>query len=334
MKKILILISALFTTGLHAQNTDTTKVEIGNLKIIVNGDDVKIYSDTAGNGVNISTGSGDYDYNAGDNGESADYDYNDDNKNKNSDGDTVRISIGKKLLTITDNGLKYNTQLTKEEKAKKDSKAMKHDLTNWAGIDLGINGYTTTGYNFDLGNKNDYLELDYGKSRSIAFNIKEYKLRIAKDYVGLTTGFGIQYNNYILKDSKILQFSNDTITAYTDTIITNLSKNKLRSTYLRVPFLLEFNTSKNYKKSFHLAAGVVGGLCIGSMYKIKYTRDNNDQKDKSKRLKVFNPLQLDAMVRIGFGDLTLFGTVGLLPMFEKNAGPELTTFGAGIAFNI
>jgi Outer membrane protein beta-barrel domain len=334
MKKITILLATLVTTGLFAQNNDTTKVEIGNLKIIVNGDDVKIFSDTVGKGITISTTDNEYDYNANENSSNNDYDYNEGGRNENAEGDTVRISIGKKLLTITDNGIKYNSQKTAEELEKDANKEKKHELTHWAGIDLGINGYMVPEYNLDLGKKNNYLELDYAKSRVISFNLKEYKIRIAKDYFGLATGFGIQYNNYILNNKSLLQFGNDTITTYSDTTIKDLSKNKLRATYLRIPLLLEFNTSENYKKSFHLAAGVVGGVNIGSMYKIKYTRDDKDQKDKSKGLKVFNPFQLDAMVRFGYGEFTLFGTVGLLPLFQENDGPELNTFSAGIAFNI
>jgi hypothetical protein len=40
------------------------------------------------------------------------------------------------------------------------------------------------------------------------------------------------------------------------------------------------------------------------------------------------------MVRFGYGDFTLFGTVGILPLFQDGEAPELNTFSAGIAFNI
>jgi hypothetical protein len=38
----------------------------------------------------------------------------------------------------------------------------------------------------------------------------------------------------------------------------------LKSTFVNVPLLLEFNTNKNPEKSFHLAFGVIGGFKLGS----------------------------------------------------------------------
>ena len=113
-----------------------------------------------------------------------------------------------------------------------------------------------------------------------------------------------------------------------------MTKNKLRAIYFGIPLMIEFNTSKNPDNNFHISAGVVGKILIGEMYKIKYSREGNNYKDKFKQNLYFNTLQADAMLRVGYRNFTLFGTAGLLPLFDEDNAPELYSFAAGIFIKI
>jgi hypothetical protein len=209
------------------------------------------------------------------------------------------------------------------------SRECKRDLTYWAGIDLGINGFLSPSGDVDLGKENDYLELDYPQSRSLSINFYEQKLRLIKDYVGITTGAGIQWNSYRLANDYTLSTTKDTLFAIMDSSI-NLKKNKFRTTWINVPLLLEFNTSKTQKNNVHVSAGVVGGIHLGTMYKQKYTSEGVKSRYKTKNDFNVAPYKLEAMVRLGYGSFNLFASYQLTELFEKGKGPELYPFTLGL----
>ena len=97
----------------------------------------------------------------------------------------------------------------------------------------------------------------------------------------------------------------------------NVNKNKLRAEYVGIPLLLEFNTSLDPDKAFHISAGVVGKVRLGNMYKQKYEEDGNNNKASLKGELGMNRWAADAMLRIGYRRLTIFGQVGLLPLFDN-----------------
>lgn len=206
----------------------------------------------------------------------------------------------------------------------------KYELTHWAGIDIGVNGFLNSDGSTGLGDSLDYLEVNYAGSRSFSINFWEQKFRLIKDYVGITTGAGIQWNNYKLKNDYTLANVNDSLVAFQDSSI-SLNKNKFRTTWVNVPLLLEFNTSKDPSKSFHISAGLVGGFNLESMYKQKYKLDGDRFKNSSKNNFNVEPIRLEGMVRIGYGSFTLFSSLQLNELFEKDKGPELYPFTVGIS---
>lgn len=212
---------------------------------------------------------------------------------------------------------------------KEEDRNRKSELTYWSGIDLGINGFISPSGDVDLGKENDYLEVQYPQSRTLSINFIEQKLRLFKDYVGINTGAGIQWNSYQLANDYSLSSTKDTLFAVIDSSI-NLKKNKFRTTWLNVPLLLEFNTSKEQKHNVHLAAGVVGGLHIGTMYKQKFTSDGVSSRYKTKNDFNVAPYKLEAMVRLGYGSFNLFASYQLTELFDKGKGPELYPFTLGL----
>jgi len=210
------------------------------------------------------------------------------------------------------------------------------ELTHWAGIDLGVNMLVNNANSSNLGAENDWLDLQYERSLSWRLNLLEYKIKLIDEYVGLVTGLGLSYNSYGFKNEVTVISNNkafpDTTFGVIDSVL-QFSKTKLRATYLNVPLLLEFNTSKNPDRSFHLAVGAIGGWKIGSITKQHFEKDGAEFKVRSKQDFNLTPWTLDLTARVGYRNLTLFATYGLTPLFKSGKAPEVypVTVGLNIA---
>lgn len=213
----------------------------------------------------------------------------------------------------------------------------KLENTHWAGIDFGVNVLMNKDNSTNLGAENKWLELDYSQSMSVRFNFLEQKIRIYKDYVGLLVGAGVSFNSYGLKNnvqivSNTTEYPDTTFGAYIPDTLRNFTKNKLRAAYLQLPLMVEFNTNEDPKKSFHLAAGIIGGWKVGSMTKQKYEEDNSQVKLKVRDDFNLTPFTLDLTARVGYRNFTLFGTYGLTPLFQDDKGPEVYPVTLGVSF--
>jgi hypothetical protein len=244
--------------------------------------------------------------------------------------DTTKIKMKNSTVYIVSEG--YTDDEVDEEQEDRDQR---NRLTYWDGVELGVNGFLNPDGGTDLGDDVDFMDVDYAQSRSFSLNFWEQKIRLIHDYVGITTGAGLQWNNYRLKNDYTLISNKDTVFAFMDSTI-SMRKNKLRTTWLNVPLLLEFNTSKNQDKNFHLSAGVIGGLRLGTMYKRRFESDSEVFRAKTKNDFNVAPYRLEAAVRVGYGAFNLFATYQLTELFEDENGPELYPFTVGItlfAFN-
>ena len=211
----------------------------------------------------------------------------------------------------------------------------KNDLTFWDGLDIGVNGFFFgEEYDYTAPDGQEHLEINYAGSRSVSLNFAETKVRLIKDYFGFYTGLGIQFQSYKFKNDYTLGLDGDSIVAFLDPSI-NIRKNKLRTAYIVIPLMVEFNTSLNSDRSFHVAAGVVGGLNIGNKYKQKYEVIETNEKEKLKLGSDWNvaPFKLDAMARVGYGDFILHASYALTDMFESSSNPQIRPFSAGITLN-
>lgn len=239
-------------------------------------------------------------------------------------GDTTRIELNNAYITIVSK--------VKDDDDEEDNDDHKYELTWWNGIDLGVNGILGENHDFQLGDAS-FLEPKYGKSRYISFNFAQTKVRLWKDYVGLTTGMSFQIYNYKYGGGTEFVFSGDSLFSMPSGD-KNITKNKIRVSYFAIPLMLEFNTSLNPEKSFHISAGVVGKVKIENMYKQKYSLDGDENKASIKGDLGFNTWQVDAMVRVGYRRLTLFTQVGMLPLFDNDNTPDVYTFSSGFLIKI
>lgn len=201
---------------------------------------------------------------------------------------------------------------------------------NWAGVELFENGYLTPNNDITLDAKDDYMSLNYGmKNLGCNLNLFEKDFRMAKGRLQFVTGLGFSWNLYSLKNKTVLN-PDSSYTGYAYNTAGSYSKNKLRESFVTVPLLFELNTSKRDSRNFHIAAGVIGGVKLGSSTKQYYTMLGHEFHDlKHDDYNLF-PFKLDATVRVGYGNLTMFATYSLTPLFEYGKGPELYPFTVGI----
>lgn len=244
--------------------------------------------------------------------------------------DTTNMKIGDTRIILIDEDPTNNDSTAVEYSDNGPSDRL--ELTHFAGVDLGVNILLNSSGGTEFDSTMNWLELDYARSLTWRLNLIEQKIRLYKDYVGIMVGAGITYNSYGLRNNvKVVNTdSTGTTGIEIDPQLQDFTKNTLRVTYLNVPVMLEFNTSDQLSKSFHVSAGVTTGLKLGSLTRQKWENGDDKYNERVKGDFNFSPFTLDASVRIGYGNFTVFANYGLTPLFTKNDGPEVYPVSVGI----
>lgn len=231
-------------------------------------------------------------------------------------GDTVKVNLGQRDYVISDDGVKISKH---DKKPKFDG--------HWAGFELGVNGFLNKDMAIDYPAGYSFMDLNYAKSIAVNINFFEQNINLIGQKLGLVTGMGISWNNYRFDKNVVLTHEGE-FDGFNDLDPTrNYEKSKLVVSYLRVPLMLEYQTNGKMKaNSFHVSGGVVGAVRIGSHSKIIY--NGNKSKDRSDFY--INPFKVDAIAKIGWGIINLYGTYSLTEMFRQNKGPVAYPFEIGI----
>jgi hypothetical protein len=104
----------------------------------------------------------------------------------------------------------------------------------------------------------------------------------------------------------------------------------LKASYVTVPLLLQFNTSKIHNKSFHIAVGAQVAVKLGSRTKQVYAVDGDKKRDIYKSSYNLNPFQYGLTARVGYGKVNVFANYNLSEVFKSGKGPELYPFQIGV----
>ena len=240
-------------------------------------------------------------------------------------GDTTRIKLRKKTIVIIEDD-------DDEERGDDDERGDRTREGHWAGFGINTNGFLNADGKIATGDAAGFLELDHARSIGFNFNLVEKRFPIFREYVGLTTGLGIQWNRFALKNNVDVMVSADSTYGVENTTV-DYKKNVLRSTYLQIPLLLEITTNKDNDKAWHISAGVVGGIRIGSSLKTKWEDAGKTNKDRVKSNYNLNPFEAHATAIVGYGDISLYVNYGLTQVFEKDKGPNYAPVSAGILVN-
>ncbi len=244
-----------------------------------------------------------------------------DDVSKNSNKkDSTTINFRKKKFVIInkENDSDSNISLNREDK-----------FHHWGGFAIGVNGFLSNG-STNLPKSQNYMSLNYAKSLNFQLNPFEKDIHIYKDYINLVIGLGFEWNQYEFSNKTKLKADSSYTFGIIDTSNTYVyKKNRLKSTFVNVPILLEFNTNKNPHKAFHLAIGVIAGYKLGSRTRQILEKDGSDVRVIRKDDYNINPFRINAHASIGYKNFTVFGNYALMPLFVNAKGPELYPFTIG-----
>jgi len=235
--------------------------------------------------------------------------------------DTTRFKLGDKKVLIINEGNDSTKHKTRQDKFK----------IYWAGVGLGVNGYLNANHGTNVPAGYNFLDLNYRKSINVSINFWEQKIPLWKRHINIVTGLGWDISNYRFSSNYKLKPDSNFISGVYDSSVT-FKKNKLVTSYLNVPLLLQFDTNPfgKLRSTVHLSAGVVGSFRLGSHTKQVYEVDGVEYKPKTRDDFNLNTWRYSAMVRLGVGKFDVYATYALNGLFKKNEGPQLYPFTIGI----
>ena len=259
--------------------------------------------------------------------------------------DTIRVGnfiiIKKNKAGNADSTFKNNkTSININIGGGNNNKKSKNISTNWWIFDLGFANFRDQ-TNYPLAQASGYLKqvgssakvdantntLNTGKSSNFNLWFFMQKLNISQHKLNLKYGLGLEMYNF--RYDRSLSYRKDPNPyAYTDTI--GFSKNKLFVEYLTVPFMLNFNSNPDKKRSFSLSAGVSAGYLISSRNK-QISAERGKQKSQGDFN--LNPWRLAAVGEIGLGPIRLFGSYSFNKLHKDATQIEQYPYSVGIRFS-
>lgn len=154
-------------------------------------------------------------------------------------------------------------------------------------------------------------------------------------------GAGIGTSNMYFKDTYVdLTGRTANRAVFQNVADTNhFKKFKMMTSYVEAPVELRFVARpENPKKSFKAAVGAKVGLLLAASTKGKNLQNRNGQtindftsKEKSKRY--VNSTRFSVGGRVGYGNLSLFGSYQVNAFFKEGFGPDVRPFSIGLTLS-
>jgi hypothetical protein len=149
------------------------------------------------------------------------------------------------------------------------------------------------------------------------------KMNIAKHYVNLKYGLGLELNNYRFDDERV-RFTKNPTTVGLDPALENADKNKLAADYVTVPLMLNFNFTPQRYRGFGFSVGMSAGYLYSARQKTKMDGDKDKLKDDFNLEK----FKLSYIAELNLGPVKLYGSMATRNMWEK--GLDQTPYNIGI----
>ncbi len=251
-----------------------------------------------------------------------------------SSDDTIKVRIGDKNIEIIEHEDKTSVDIYDRGEDEEDLACPDGDEKkfrgHWAGFEIGMNNLLDNSGSISRTPEAAFMELKASRSLNVNLNFAQYSLGFGQDRFGLTTGLGIEFSNYFFSNNNTLGKSNGSVIGV-DTLGI-LEKSKLTTTYLRIPLILELQLfAKKRSDRVYISAGIVGGMKLGSHTKTVINRDDGEKKSKDRDDFYLNPFRWGLTTHVGYKGITLYADYYPTSLFQKNKGPELYPFSAGLA---
>jgi hypothetical protein len=240
--------------------------------------------------------------------------------------DTItRITLGRRRYEVIDKP-GHHTRIQTVREPRTDFKG------HWAGFDLGLTNFFSTPFDSELPSDGRWMDLNSGKSVSVGMNLVQYSIGLqkVKDNFGIVTGLGWTINNYRFDSRNIMIRNDDGITTYR-VAERNVEKNKLVTSYLTIPVLLEFQLpARTGDKDFFISAGVYGGFRLGTHTKVVYSENGDREKEKGRDDYNVNAFKYGLMAKLGYKWINLYARCDMTPLLESGRGPEVYPWTVGV----
>jgi len=204
---------------------------------------------------------------------------------------------------------------------------------HWAGIELGINGFSNPDYSMYSASENGFLDNDLFRSNVLNLNILQYSKGIQqnRNNIGLVAGIGLCLQSYRL-DNKTTISTDQDLKIFPETQFYEANqKSKLSSVYLEVPLLIEFQIPIGHSANrIYFSTGLTGAKRLETHTKVKYRKNGKREKLKSPGDYSIQDYKVAATFRIGYRSVNLFTTYDLVPLFDDRKGPVLYPFSFGV----
>ncbi|MBI5857913.1 MAG: outer membrane beta-barrel protein [Sphingobacteriales bacterium] len=248
--------------------------------------------------------------------------------------DTIRIGG---MIIIRKAGSKDEIKNENEYKMlKRNSDKPSNLSTNWWIIDLGFSNFKDeTAYNsaaaqaYAPGSNSTWFDLKDGKSRNVNLWFFMQKLNIAKHYLNLKYGLGLELNNYYYKQPIRYTANPPAVVdparvSLDNTVGRSYKKNKLSADYLTVPILLNVNFTPNRHEGFGFSAGISAGYLYSARNK---TITSDEGKKKAKDDFELERWKLSYVAELSLGPVRFYGSYALKNMYSRGLNMTPYTFG-------
>lgn len=162
-----------------------------------------------------------------------------------------------------------------------------------------------------------------------------YDIPIKDRRISVAPGLGFRHsslyhNSFMVEQANSAGTVFNPIADYKDN--DDYKRHKLATNYIEIPVELRF-FSKPFKngKFIKAALGMRGSFKLTAVNKEMNRENGYFKKYKTKGFKDVNTFQAGPTFRIGYGGFNLFAYYGLLGVFKKSQGPDLTPFSIGIS---
>lgn len=224
--------------------------------------------------------------------------------------------------------------------AQKADTTAKSKKTDWRNVDLSKRAADHFLFQFGLAgwtSQPDSIKPS-GFSRSLnVYVMFDFPFK-SNPRLSVAIGPGIGSDNIFLKNTKVdIRAGSSSKLLFAKDSLDKIKKYKLSSIYGEVPVELRFSQyPDNMNKGIKAALGLKIGTILDVHTKSKVTKSTDNTGGYVSKVKdtyFFNRTRLAATARIGYGNISLFGTYTLTEFIKDGFGPQIRPFSAGITIS-
>ena len=233
---------------------------------------------------------------------------------KSKEGDGTENWVEEKEIELVE-GDNCNKNTCKKRKAAD---------VDWFGLDLGWNNYLTSGKVGKV--PMDMLGLDNLRSMHVTSHFLPTRVTLfGNGAVNLKSAISLDFNNFRYKDDFILSPDANYVTPVASA--EPLKKNKLVTTFVQLPLLLNFKTRPSRESSVEFSVGGYAGYLLDAKTK---RMDSENKKIKDHNDYNINPMKYGLTARLDFKWFDVYVNYNLSNFFADGQGPKTQIVEAGV----